>query len=123
VFTVKPPEIVTVAPLTNPVPVMITFVVVLCVTETGLAVLGDVTVGAAFTVKQFVQEPTPASGFVTVAFPAPVVAFPATVMFAVSDVAETNDVEFTVIPKPENVAVAPFTNPVPVMVMDWLVAP
>ncbi len=83
----------------------------------------DDTVGAAFTVKQFVHEPLPASGLVTVTFPAPVVAPAETVMLAVSEVEETNVVEFTVIPDPEKADVAPLTNPVPVIVMDWLEVP
>ncbi len=40
-----------------------------------------------------------------------------------SDVAFPNVVELTVIPVPEKVAAAPETNPVPVIVMVWLVAP
>ena len=47
---------------------------------------------------------------------APVEALAETEMFAVSWVAETNVVEFTVIPVPENVAVAPLTKLVPVTV-------
>jgi hypothetical protein len=81
------------------------------------------TVGAAFTVKQFVHEPLPASGLVTVTLPAPVVAPAETVMLAVTEVEDTKVVEFTVIPDPENVAAAPLTNPVPVIVIDWLEVP
>ncbi len=44
-------------------------------------------------------------------------------MLAVSEVALPNVVELTVIPVPEKVAAAPVTNPVPVIVMFWLVAP
>ena len=44
-------------------------------------------------------------------------------ILAVSCVALTNVVELTVIPVPENAAVAPVSKPVPVMVMVWLVAP
>ena len=52
-------------------------------------------------------------------------AAPVIVMFAVSDVALTNVVEFTVIPAPENelASAAPLSNPVPVIVTFWLVAP
>jgi hypothetical protein len=39
------------------------------------------------------------------------------VTFAVREVAETNVVEFTVIPLAAKEAVAPLTNPVPVIVM------
>jgi hypothetical protein len=80
-------------------------------------------VGPALTVKQLAHEPFPASGFVTVTLLDPVVAFDARVMFAVSDVAETNVVEFTVMPVPENDATAPLTKFVPVIVMFWLAAP
>jgi hypothetical protein len=55
----------------------------------------------------------------------PVVAFPATVMLAVSEVELTNVVEFTVIPVPENETASPepLSKLVPVIVMFWLVAP
>ena len=66
--------------------------------------------------KQPPHEPLPASGLVTVTLPAPVAAPEDTVTLAVSEVAETNVVEFTVIPVPENAALAPLTNPVPVIV-------
>ncbi len=71
------------------------------------------------TVKHPVQVPFPASGFVTVTSLALTVAPAAIVMFAVTCVAETNVVEFTVIPVPEKVAAspAPVTNPVPFTVM------
>ena len=52
----------------------------------------------------------------------PVEALAEIVMFAVSWVAETKVVEFTVMPVP-NVAVAPFTKLVPFTVTFWLVAP
>jgi hypothetical protein len=80
-------------------------------------------VGLAFTVKQLLHEPLPASGLVTVTFPAPVVAPAETVMLAVSEVDEAKVVEFTVMPLPENVTPAPLTKPVPVIVMFWLLAP
>jgi hypothetical protein len=65
------------------------------------------------------------SPFVTVTLRAPVAAAPVIVMFAVSDVALTNVVEFTVIPIPENelASAGPLSNPVPVIVTFWLVAP
>ena len=85
--------------------------------------LVEVTVGAALTVKIPTPIPVPESGLVTVTLLVPVVAEPETVMFAVSDVALPNVVELTVIPVPEKEATAPETNPVPVIVMFWLVAP
>jgi hypothetical protein len=54
---------------------------------------------------------------------APVGALLAMEILAVSCVALTNDVDTTVMPAPENVAVAPLTKPVPVIVMFWFVAP
>jgi hypothetical protein len=77
------------------------------------------------TVKQLAHVALPASGFVTVTLRAPVVAPAATVMFAVTCVAETKVVEFTVMPVPEKVAARPppLTNPVPFTVTFWLVAP
>ncbi len=83
----------------------------------------ELTVGPVFTVKQLLHEPFPASGLVTVTFPAPVVAPAETVMLAVSEVEDTKVVEFTVIPDPEKADVAPEANPVPVIVMFWLLAP
>ncbi len=79
--------------------------------------------GLAFTVKQLLHDPLPASGLVTVTLPAPVVALAETVMLAVSEVEDTKVVEFTVIPDAEKAVVAPETNPVPVIVMFWLLAP
>ena len=73
--------------------------------------------------KHDAHEPLPASGLVTVTLLAPVAAPEDTVTLAVSEVAETNVVEFTVIPVPENAALAPLTKPVPVIVTFWLVAP
>ena len=120
----NPPEMETVAPLTKFVPVIVNVVDVPLATTFWLLDVGNVIVGPAFTVKQPVQVPVPWSGLVTVTSRAAPVGAPAeTEMFAVSWVAETNVVEFTVIPVPENVAFAPFTNPVPVTVMFWLVAP
>ena len=73
--------------------------------------------------KHPLHEPLPTSGLVTVTVRALAVALDATVTLAVSEVAETNVVEFNVIPVPEKEAVAPLTNPVPVIVTFWLVAP
>jgi hypothetical protein len=121
-FTVIPdPENVAAAPLTNPVPaIVIDWLEVPCPREDGLV---ELTVGPAFTAKHPLHEPLPESGLVTVTFPAPVVAPAETVMLAVSEVEDTKVVEFTVIPLAENVAAAPLTNPVPVIVMFWLLAP
>jgi hypothetical protein len=121
-LTVIPaPENATVAPDTNPVPVIVMFwLVAPWARELGLV---EDTLGPVFTVNTPVPVPAPASGFVTVRSPAPVLAPAATVMLAVSDVPLTNVTEFTVIPAAENATVAPDTNPVPVIVMFWLVAP
>jgi hypothetical protein len=56
---------------------------------------------------------------------APVVAFPASVMLTVSEVALTNVVEFTVMPGPENETASPgpLSKPLPVIVIVWLDAP
>jgi hypothetical protein len=114
-FTVMPlAEKADDAPLAKPVPEIVTFwLVAPRPLELGLV---EVTVGGAFTVKHPVHDPVSRSGFVTVMFREPVVAFPATVMLAVSWVAETNVVELTVMPVPENDVVAPDWKPVPVIV-------
>ncbi len=121
-LTVIPvPEKVAAAPETNPVPVIVmVWLVAPWPREDGLV---EVTVGAALTVKIPTPIPVPESGLVTVTLLARVVSEPETVMFAVSDVALPNVVELTVIPVPEKEATAPETNPVPVIVMFWLVAP
>ena len=121
-LTVIPvPEKVAAAPVTNPVPVIVMFwLVAPSSREDGVV---EATVGAALIVKTPVPVPTPASGLVTVMLPVPVGAPCETVMLAVSEVALPNVVELTVIPVPEKVAAAPVTNPVPVIVMFWLVAP
>jgi hypothetical protein len=121
-FTVTfDPEIDTAAPLWKPVPVMVTS----WLDAPPPRCDGDalVAVGAAFTVKQLAQLPDCVSVFVTVTLRAPVAAPDAIVMFAVTDVAEFHVVEFTVIPAPENDALAPCANPVPAIVMFWFVAP
>ena len=62
--------------------------------------MNDVIVGAAFTVKSEDPVPVPPSGFVTDTSRTPVVAFAAIVTLAVSLVALTHVVEFTVMPVP-----------------------
>jgi hypothetical protein len=108
------PENKTVAPLTNPVPVMTTFPVVPEPLDAGLVEVG---IGAAATVNAPVFVRVPPSGFVTVTSLLPVVAVAAIVMLTVSCVALLNVVELTVIPDPENVTVAPLTKFVPVIVI------
>src|SRR5919204_229136 len=121
-LTVMPvPENDTVAPDTMLVPVTVMFwLVAPWPRELGLAA---VTVGAPFTVNTPVPAPMPVSGFVTVTSRAPVVALVAMVMLAVSVMLDTNVVELTVMPVPENDTVAPDTKLVPVTVTFWLVAP
>jgi hypothetical protein len=67
------------------------------------------------TVNAPVAVALPPSGLVTVTLPAPSAAPVAIEMFAVSDVALLNVVEFTVIAALENVTAAPETNPLPVI--------
>src|SRR6266511_978776 len=83
----------------------------------------EVVVGPVLTVKHPVHDALPVSGFVTVTLRAPVVAPTAIEMFAVTWVALLNVVEFTVMPVPENEALAPLWKPVPVIAMSWLIAP
>ena len=59
----------------------------------------------------------------TVTFRAPVPAFAVMVTLTVSEVAELNVVEFTVIPEPENDTAAPDKKFVPVIVKFWFDAP
>jgi hypothetical protein len=121
-FTVIPePENDTVAPDTNPVPVTVTFwFAAPCGRLFGLS---EVTVGPLLTVNALFWVFTPPSGLVTVRFRFPVVAFDAIDTLTVNEVDDTNVVEFTVMPVPENDTVAPETNPVPVIVKFWLAAP
>ena len=65
------------------------------------------------------------SPLVTVRLRAPVVAFDAIVMSAVSEVALTNVVELTVMPVPENATASdpPLSKFAPVIVIVWLLAP
>ena len=101
------------APFWKPVPVMTTLrFVAPCPPE-----VAAVTVGNAFTVNTLVPTPVPASGFTTVMLPPPKAAAPAIVMFAVTWFALLNVVELTVIPAPENAAVAPLTKPLPAITM------
>jgi hypothetical protein len=81
--------------------------------------LADVTVPEPVTVKTPVPVPVDESVLVTVTLLAPRVAVGAVVMLAVSLVALTYAYELTVIPAPENVATAPVSNPVPVIVTAW----
>ena len=79
--------------------------------------------GPALTVNEFARVPTPPSGLVTVTLELPTVAFDAIETLAVSEVAEVNVVELTVIPVPENDATAPDTKFVPVIAKFWFGAP
>jgi hypothetical protein len=121
-LTVIPvPENVTVAPEMKPVPVIVTvWLLAPCPRELGLV---DVTAGAGFTVNAPVPVATSPSGLVTTTLRAPVAALPEIVMFALSEVELTKETELTVMPDPENPAVAPETKLVPVIVTVWLVAP
>ena len=64
--------------------------------------VAEVTAGAALTVNTPIPVAVLPSPLVTVTLRAPVAAAAVIVMFAVSEVALTNVVEFTVIPGPEN---------------------
>jgi hypothetical protein len=121
--TVKPPEIATVIADWKAVPVTVNDAVWLCVTTSWPVAVGNVIVGPAFTVKHAGHEPEPPFGFVTVTEREPVEAPDEIVTFADNWLALANEVEFTVIPLPENDTVAPETNPVPVTVIVWLAAP
>jgi hypothetical protein len=101
------------APETKPLPLIVMlWFAALRPRELGAA---DVSVGLAVTVKQPAHVPTPASPLLTVIVLAFAVAPVAIVMFAVTCVAETNVVEFTVMPVPEKDAarLPPLTNPDP----------
>ena len=121
-LTVIPgPNEVTVAVFRKPVPVkVIVWLAAPCPRDEGLVL---VTVGVAATVKHAVHEPDWVSVFATVMFRAPGVAFVAMSMFTVSCVEESRVVEFTVIPVPENEAVAPAAKLVPVTTMSSSAAP
>src|SRR6266568_8125326 len=75
--------------------------------------VAEVSVGAAFTVKQPAHDPAPKSGFVTVMSCAPRVADPETVMFTVRWILESRATVFTVMPVPLNATVGVVSNPVP----------
>jgi hypothetical protein len=121
-FTVMPvPLRVTAAPVTKPVPVMVSSW--LTAPWPRVAGLTEVKAGAAFTVKAPFAVTVPPSVLVIVRFRADTVALGAMVTFAVSEVALLKVVEFTVIPVPLRVTVAPVTKPVPVIVRSWLTAP
>ena len=122
-FTVMPvPENAAMAPFTKPVPVTVRLPVTGRVAEVGAT---EATVGAALTMNTLAPVAVLPSPVVTVTLRAPVAAAPVIVMFAVSDVALTNVVEFTVMPAPENelASAGPLSNPVPVIVMFWPVVP
>ena len=111
--------IVTVTPLTKPVPVMVQLAVPLW-PGPGLAAVGDVTVGPALTVKTPVPVPVPPSVLVTVTLRAPVVALAVMVMLALRWLESTNVVELTVMPVPLKETVAPLRKPVPTTEMVLL---
>ena len=95
---IKVPEKVVTAPAANPVPVIVTFSLVV---PRSLAFgVAEVTLGAALTVNTPTPVAVPVSGLVTTMFWGPVVAAPVIVMLAVRDVALTKVVEFTVTPRP-----------------------
>jgi hypothetical protein len=118
-FTVKPPEMATVVPMTKFVPVIVKVTVVPLATTSWLVEVGKMIVGAALTVKALLPVPVPPSGLVTVTLRAPVVALLAMVMLTVRLVELTKVVELTVIPAPEKDAAnpVPLTKPAPVTVM------
>ena len=76
---------------------------------------GPVIVGAGLTVSEHTQFAVPESGFVIVIVRAVAAAVPAIVMLALACVASVTVVELTVIPAPENDAVAPLTKPDPMI--------
>jgi hypothetical protein len=84
-----------------------------------------VTLGAALTVKMPVPVALVVSGFVAVTLRAPMLAFEAIVMFALTSVELTKLVELTVMPVPENEAArpVPLSKFVPLIVTVWLLAP
>ena len=107
----------TVAPAAKFVPVMVNgTAVAACPTDVaGIAVTAILAiVGAPYTVK-ILPELLDASGLVTVTVRAPRVAPAVMVMLAVTEVALFQVVEFTVIPVPLNVVVAPVTKALPVI--------
>jgi hypothetical protein len=110
-----------VAPVAKPVPVIVT----LLLTEPRGSAAGviAVTVRGPVTLKTPVPNAAAPPGSVTVTLRAPTAAVAAMVMLAVTLVALTNVVEFTVMPLPENTVVAPVAKPVPVMVTFWAVVP
>src|SRR5436190_1734647 len=112
---------VTVAPIANPFPEIVSEPEVPFGREGGVI---DVTVGVV-TVKTAVPIAVPPSPLVSVTSRVPVVAVPAIVMFAVSWLALLYVVELTVMPVPENdvASPAPLTKLVPLTVTFWFVAP
>jgi hypothetical protein len=115
-FTVIPvPEMATVAPLTNPDPVMLTVPVNPCGREPGVTVVG---LGAAATVKPLFLTRNPPSGLVIVTTRPPVAAFGSTSMLRLIWLGLTTVTLFTVIPLPENATAAPTWKEDPVITMS-----
>ena len=108
------PEKLTDAPLTNPVPLIVTP----CVPPLSPALgVTDSTFGPALTVKALASEPSPSSGFVTVTVRASVPALAETLTSAVSSVEDLKVVE-AVMPLPEKLTEAPLTKPLPLIVIS-----
>ena len=97
----------------NPEPTRLTFVVAPRRTLTGLT---EVAVGKALTAKVAVPVDVPPSGLTTEIVRLPVAAVASIETSRVNAVTDTNDVECTVTPVPETVAVAPGWKAVPVTV-------
>jgi hypothetical protein len=112
--TPAPNEEASEAPLTKPLPLIVTvWFEAPWPRELGLV---EVTVGAALTVKIAVPVAELLSGLVTVTSRVPVVALELMLMFAVSELELLKVTELTVIPAPENETVAPLTKPPPLIV-------
>src|SRR5579864_8502249 len=107
-----PPKF-TVAPLTNPEPLMVSVKPV----PPAVALVGEsdvtVTLGLLIVNWMFPEVPPPGAGFVTATFTVPAVAISAAAIAAVTWVALTNVV---VLAAPLNFTTAPETKPVPVTV-------
>ena len=119
-LTVMPEPNEDVAPLTKPLPLIATDSLPPRSPELGLI---DVTFGAASTVKAPDNESAPPSLFVTVTVRAPVLANELIEILAVSSVELTTVVDSTVMLDPEKDALAPLAKPVPLIVIDWPLAP
>jgi hypothetical protein len=125
-LTVIPlPEKAMLAPLTNPLPVIVmAWLDRPWRSELGLS---DVTVGRAVTVNALPSDPTPPSRFVTVTVRAPRVAVVETEMLTLRWLESVRLTELTVIPVPEkatdDVGHEPELKFEPVRVTFWLAAP